>query len=196
MREERTFMNIKKALSYAAFGFMFTLVNINLTFDTLTVNVTPDFIGWILLYVGFDKFGTYVENKKYLKALSLILIILSAGLWAIDLFRLDLPLTIVKVVANVLSAIYIFGLFTILTKVADDYHSAHADTIRYLKYINVVLFLLLSILGLVADRLSIPVLAAVFAVLGILALVSAIISMVVLFRLRKEINERPDVPEA
>ncbi|MBQ2509548.1 MAG: hypothetical protein II529_01870 [Erysipelotrichaceae bacterium] len=190
-------MNIKKALSYAAFGFMFTLININLTLNSLTVNITPNFIGWILLFVGFDKFGKYVENKKYLKVLSLILIVLSAALWAIDLFRLDLPVTIVKVVTNVLSAIYIFGLFTILTRVAEDYHSTHADTIRYLKYINVILFLLLSILGLVADRLSIPVLAIIFAILGILALVSAIISMVVLFRLRKEINERPDpAPEA
>lgn len=190
-------MNIKKALSYAAFGFLFTLVNINLTFNTLTVNITPEFIGWILLFVGFDKFGTYVEKRKYLKVLSLLLIIISAALWAIDLFRLDLPLTIVKVVSNTLSAIYIFGLFTVLTKVADDYHSTHTDTIRYLKYINVVLFLLLSVLGLVADRMSIPALAAVFAVLGILALVSAIISMVVLFLLRKEINGRLDPkPEA
>ena len=190
-------MNIKKALSFAAFGFLFTLVNINLTFNTTEINVTPDFIGWILFFVGFDRFGTYVEKKKYLKLLSFLLLIISAALWAFDLFRLDLPVTIVKVVANVLSAIYFFGLFGVLTKVAQDCDSQHTDTIRYLKYINVILFLLLSVLGLFADRLSIPVLATVFTALGVPALICAIISMVVLFRLRKEIINKPDpLPEA
>ena len=185
-------MNIKKALSFVAFGFLFTLININITLDTITVNFTPDFIGWILLYVGFDKFGTYVEKKKYLKVISLLLIIVSAALWAFDLFRLDLPISIVKSIANILSAVYMFELFTILTKVAEDNHSSHADTIRYLKYINVILILLLSVISLIANRLTLSVLAVTITVLGVFALISAIISMVVLFRLRKEINEKPE----
>lgn len=185
-------MNIKKALSFVAFGFLFTLININITLDTITINLTPDFIGWILLYVGFDKFGTYVEKKKYLKLISLLLIIVSAALWAFDLFGLDLPLSIVKSVANILSAVYMFELFTVLTRIAEDNQSSHADTIRYLKYINVILFLLLSGISLIADRMTLSTLAVTFTVLGVLALISAIISAVILFRLRKEINEKPE----
>ncbi len=185
-------MNIKKALSFVAFGFLFTLININITLDTITINFTPDFIGWILLYVGFDKFGTYVEKKKYLKLISLLLIIVSAALWAFDLFGLDLPLSIVKSVANILSAVYMFELFTVLTRIAEDNQSSHADTIRYLKYINVILFLLLSGISLIADRMTLSTLAVTFTVLGVLALISAIISAVILFRLRKEINEKPE----
>ena len=48
-------MNIKKAISLAAFGFMFVLVDFNLTLDGHTICVTPDFVGWILFYLAYQQ---------------------------------------------------------------------------------------------------------------------------------------------
>ena len=48
-------MNIQKALTFIAFGFLFTLLNININ----SINFTPSFIGWILLFLAYDNLGTY-----------------------------------------------------------------------------------------------------------------------------------------
>ena len=66
-------LNLKKGLSFVAFGFFFTLINLNLTLNGAKLDVTPDFIGWILFFLAFDLLGTYVKDKLYLKWLSLVL---------------------------------------------------------------------------------------------------------------------------
>ena len=63
-------MDIKKALKMTAFGFMFTLINLNLKLNGHTLNVMPDFIGWILLFIAFDKFGEYKDSMPWLKWMS------------------------------------------------------------------------------------------------------------------------------
>ena len=80
-------MNIKKGLSYVAFGFLFTLVNFNLTLNGGTLNVMPDFVGWILFFLAFDKLGTYISDKKYMKWISLILAVVTAALWILGMAK-------------------------------------------------------------------------------------------------------------
>ena len=70
-------MDLKKALTYVAIGFLFTLINLNITIGTITINFTPDFVGWILFFLAFDKLGSYVEGKTYLKWMALVLAIIS-----------------------------------------------------------------------------------------------------------------------
>ena len=70
--------SLKRGLSFVAFGFLFTLVNLNLTLNGTTVNVIPDFIGWALLFRAYDMLGHYMDGKNYLKWTFLILLILSA----------------------------------------------------------------------------------------------------------------------
>ncbi|MBQ2324400.1 MAG: hypothetical protein II379_07425, partial [Oscillospiraceae bacterium] len=79
-------LSLKRGLSFVAFGFLFTLVNLNLKFNGTEVNVIPDFIGWALLFRAYDMLGSYMEGKKYLKWAFLILLILSAVTWTYDLF--------------------------------------------------------------------------------------------------------------
>lgn len=58
-------MNLKKAISYAAFGFFFILVNINLTLSGGTINITPNFVGWILMIIAlFVLFGLRKEIRS------------------------------------------------------------------------------------------------------------------------------------
>ena len=66
-------MNIKKGISYVAFGFLFTLVNFNLTINSVSICVTPDFIGWLLFFLAFDKLGTYISDKSYMKWNALVM---------------------------------------------------------------------------------------------------------------------------
>ena len=182
-------MDIKKGLSYVAFGFLFTLVNFNLTFNGTTVNIVPDFIGWILFFLAYDKLGDYLKDKIYLKWMSLGLAIFTAVEWILAIAKPELSMDIVKTVMDIVSIVYTFILFGALEKIAYDYGSDKESTIHILKYLNIAiyaLFVAAALLSALVDEKY-----AVFAlVFGLAALVAAIITCVVLFKLKKEISEK------
>ena len=70
-------MKLRKGLTLIAFGFLFTLIDLNLTLNGKTLNVTPDFIGWILMYLAIDNLGDYADRKPILKLDYLLLAVLS-----------------------------------------------------------------------------------------------------------------------
>ncbi|MBR0462624.1 MAG: hypothetical protein IJJ00_07930 [Erysipelotrichaceae bacterium] len=183
---------IKKGITLIAIGFLFTLININLTINTLKINITPDFIGWFLFFLAFDYLGEYGKGKEYIKWLSLCLAIAVTALWVLGIVMPELPIDIFKSVVSVLSAVYIFILFGILSKIAEDYGSNKAGTINVLKYLNIILVLLFAAAGTYAYYKESTVMIAAAAVFGVCALVSAIVTCVTLFALRKDIKE-PDV---
>ena len=186
-------MDIKKGLSYVAFGFLFTLVNINLNMNGGSLNITPDFIGWILFFLAFDKLGTYISDKKYMKWIALVLAVVTAALWILEMAKPELNVDIFTTLAAVVSVVYMFILFGVLENIARDYRSSRADTVKILKILNLVLYL--AFLGIslfyLYNKSAYTVAAAAFT--GIAALVAAIFTAFVLFGLRKEIKEY--VPE-
>ncbi len=194
-------MDIKKGLSFIAFGFLFTLINLNLTLNGKTLNITPDFIGWILFFLAFDRLGSYVEGKEYLKWMSLVLAILSAALWVLRTVKPELGTGIFTTLISLGSAVYMFILFGPLAEIAKDYNSRREHTLRMLRIINPALLLGASVvLGIagysLADAASMEDVSAgqtamvsVGLVLGIAALIAAVVTAVVLFGLRKEVRE-------
>ncbi|MBR2578350.1 MAG: hypothetical protein IKE38_05390 [Erysipelotrichaceae bacterium] len=180
--------NITKGITLVAVGFLFTLVNINLTINTLKVNITPDFIGWFLFFLAFDNLGEYGKGKEYIKWLSLILTIAVAALWILGIVRPDIKIDLYKTIVSVLSAIYIFILFGMLSKIAEYYGSSKASTINFLKYLNIILILLFAGVAYYGAYKQSTALLGTAAIFGIMALVSAIVTCVTLFGLRKDIR--------
>ena len=78
----------------------------------------------------------------------------------------------------------------VIERIAADHGSSRADTIRILKWINIVSYVALEIMAIMKDVLSIEAMATILLVFGLALLVSAIITMFVLFGLRSEINEK------
>ena len=183
-------MNIKKAISFIAFGFLFTLVNINLTINNTPINITPDFIGWILLYLAYDKMGDYMKDKSYMKTISLVMIVLTGVTWLGSIVKPELDLSIIKTVANVISAVYMFILCTVLEKVAHDLGSVREGSIRTLKYINIAVEAMLVAVNFLArgENPDMGLIAGIVLVFGLVGIVAAIVTMFVLFGLNKEIN--------
>ncbi len=185
-------MDIKKGVSYIAFGYLLTLVNLNLNFGSFSVNVFPNFIGWILFFLAFDKLGPYASDKPFLKWTSLILVILAGTTWILGIAKPELDADLLTTIMGVISVVYLFILFGVLEQIAGDYHSSRASTIHMLKILNPILYVafVVSSLGFISSNLS-PTLGGLAAVIGIAALVTAIVTLVVLFQLRKEINSQP-----
>ncbi len=185
-------MNLKKGLSYVAFGFFFTLVDLNLTLNGTTLNVTPDFIGWILFFLAFDRLGEYTADKIILKWVSSALIFLSAAVWVLELAKPELEIGFVKTLITIVTAVYMFVLFGVLKKIAADYSSYWQSMIGVLRILNPVLEIAFVAVGLLAIFAESTALVGLTAVLGIAALIAAVVTMIVLFQLRKEISRKLD----
>ena len=180
--------NIKKALSLVAFGFLLTLVNLNLKYNNFTINITPEFVGWILFFLAFDKLGDYGKGKEYIKWISLLLVIATAAFWVLDMAMPQLDTGIYKTGVSLVEAYYIFVLFGMLTKIAEDCGSNKAGLLSFLKYLNIILILLFAGVGYYTAYNPIQSLVVLSTVIGMAALVSAIVTCIVLFGLRKDVN--------
>ena len=178
-------MDLKKALTYVAIGFLFTLINLNITIGTITINFTPDFVGWILF---FDKLGSYVEGKTYLKWMALVLAIISTAIWVLELARQQLDISILSTIVSLVSLIYLFIFLGVLEKIAADQGSNTASTLHMLKYVNAFLDVAFVVVAVITGfNQNNQVLIMVTALLGALALVSAVFICLTLFRLRKDV---------
>lgn len=182
-------MDIKKGIKFVAIGFLFTLVNFNLKFNDKAVNVMPDFIGWLLFFLAFDKLGMYIDEKKYLKWMALCLVILSGAGWILDMVAPELAIDWFKTIVGIVEAVYIFLFFGPLENIANDCQCKQADTIHALRYVNVAVFAILALAELLARVISIESLVSVAVVFGVIGIVAAIVTCVTLFKLSKEINQ-------
>ena len=183
---------IKKGLSFAAFGFLFVLVNINLNFNDTSINIMPEFIGWILFFLAFDRLGSYTAGRKYLKWISFFLIILTAVQWLLAVtqffsYETDMLAALLPTIIAILSTFYFFMFFASLVDIARDFNSPRADTLHFLRWFNLIVelaFLGMSLLYIATGNAS----ATLTLVLGVAALVSAIATAVTLFGLRKDVR--------
>lgn len=182
-------MDLKKGLTYTAFGFLFTLIDFNLTVNGEAISVTPDFIGWILFFLAYEKMGDYFRGKPYMKWIPLVMAVLSAAIWGFGFVSPDKDLRYLKSAAGLLDMIYIFFLLTILARVADDHGSSRGAAMRKLRWVFVIAELVMTVIGFLAEggaganEIAVPVVAAAVAVL-----IAAIMTAVTLFGLRKEIQ--------
>lgn len=184
-------MDLKKGLSYVAFGFLFTLVNLNLTLNGGTLNVMPDFVGWILFFLAVGCLGSYAAGKGYLKGLALLLAVITFFTWIVAIVSPELDLSGWNMIPNLLAAVYMFILFGILEQIARDYGSPLESRIRTLKILNLALYLGLTALGLLGLLgKGLELLAMLIIAVGVAALIAAIVTCVTLFKLRNEIRQK------
>ena len=182
-------MNLKKGLSLIAFGFLFLLVDLRLTFNNSTITMIPDFVGWILLTMAFYEMGRYVNDKRYLVIISIIMAVLSGAYWLLELFKANIAdnLSIVNTIMNIANAFYMYVLFGILVRIADNYGSRTRDTLSVLRYINLAVSIILLVIGFLINLENFRQFVWMITFSGVVALASAIASAIVLFRLKNEI---------
>ncbi len=175
---------------------MFTLINVNFTFESGTVNLMPDFVGWILFFLAYDKLGTYVSDKQYLKWLSLVLACVNGAVWAAELFNPELNLGILNTVVGACQAFYMFMLFEALINIAGDFNSVRTEKLNTLRYFNLCIVIVLTVLGFLAEQFLLkdgtinPSAALTVGAISLIGFIAAFITMFTLFGLKKEIAAR------
>lgn len=183
-------MNIKKGIRLIALGFLFTLVNVNLTSGNTKINITPDFIGWIMIFFGCGMLGDYVKGKPWYKWGAFLLAILSAALWVTELidFNLNFDVKYLEIGTTVATTLYILLILGLLQKIGKDYGSALTGNLGVLKIVYLVVYILFQAVSLFIDTLPLEVLSIILTIAGGAALVTAIITCIILFRMSIEIE--------
>lgn len=181
------FDNLKKAISFTAFAFLFIFVRFNLTINGATVDIMPDFIGWLLLFLAFDRLGDYGRGKEYLKWSAFVMMIATVVQFAFDVGRPDQTHQILDTVINIQQAIYIFLYLGIIEVVAEDVGSTRSDRIHTLRIVTLALDVFLILIGLFAARIDVPTVITVLAA-GTASLIVLIMLLLALFKLRKEVR--------
>ena len=185
-----TSADLKKGISYVAFGFLFTLVNVNLNFQSGTLNIAPDWIGWILFFFAYALLGEYVAGKPYLRWVPLVMVILTGAVWILNLAKPELDISILTLITGIISAAYMFVLFGVLETIGRDYDSWHTETIRTLKFVNLIAYLVSLLFILLARVTASAAVAGAFLIVGVVMIVAAIVTLVVLLKFRKEMQGR------
>lgn len=183
---------VKKGIKLVAFGFLFTLINLNLTINGVKINFTPDFIGWILFTMAFDNLGEYAEDRKYLKYVSMVMIVLSGARWILSIMQPELEIGILNSIESLISAVYMFMLMESLIRIADAVFSPRADTLRFLRWANPAVSVAAGLVTLLfaTNNNEVNTFNAIATVLVmVIGITVAIMTAVTLFKLNKDVRE-------
>lgn len=176
-------MNIKTAIRLIAVGFIFTLVNVNVTIGTSQINFTPDFIGWILICYACTKLGDYIKGKAYFTIGAILLAIIDIAILVVGIFFPKFDLTWYTSGASLLSVIYIFLLLGLLEKIGKDKKYSDTASIRILKYVYLTVFCIFQALAFASDLIPIEILKVLIGISGGAALITALITAYVLVKM-------------
>lgn len=176
--------NNKKALTFIAFGYLFVLININLNFHEFSFDIFPDFIGYFLQFIGILLLKEYTSNKIYLHILSIFLGIASLILLVSNYMHITVPY--LQVITNIVDLIYMFLLFTILIKIANDYHSYEEIKLKVLRIADVLSTIVIYVLIYFFNQEA--WFKPVFIGISLFVIMLAISILVTLFKLRKDID--------
>ena len=180
-------MDTQKGVRRAAVGFLFTLVNININFGDSVLDLMPDFVGWILLTMACDLLADYLRNETWLRPLAIGLAVLHTVRWVCALIPAEIA--VVNLLAGIGAAVFMFFFFGGLERIAQERGSQRLTTLTTLKYLNAIVYILLALFGMLAGRIDLGILAVAVVVLGVVALIAAICTAVVLFGFSKELAQ-------
>ena len=181
-------MNVPKGVKYAALGFLFQLLNVNLNFGSVVINIIPEFVGWIFLFLACGLLADYLRNSTWMKPVALVLIVVTAALWVLDIAKIEVPY--IGIVVGIITAIFMFVFFGALEKIAAEVESPRQSTLSTLKYLNLIVYILLVVAAVIISASGSHAFAAIFVLTGVVGLVAAIVTAVVLFKFSNEIQSR------
>ena len=184
-------MDLRAGLSLAARGLLFVMINLFCTLNGKLINLFPNFIGWVLLFLAYDSFGVFTKGRKYLEWLPFLLAAATLFDWIANFFAVELLW--LTVACGVLTLFYGHKLFCILRAVAQAHRSALERRILFLHVLQLSLYAALFVLSILyyklpelENALKIPVIVLFFA-----DLLTAVFTCMTIFKLRKEIPITP-----
>lgn len=181
-------MKLRKGLSFVAFGFLFTLVDFNLEFsETVTVNLFPDFVGWLLFLLAWPLLTPYTDDQPVLRWLPLLMLVYTAVDWLAKLVGSPMQLGI-GLLPALLELVYLYLLFGCLIQIAKEHAPALEPRLGTLRILNLALAAAVYLLGLLAYAAESGLFGLLVVAGSVAALVAAVYTCVTLFQLRSTVG--------
>ncbi len=178
--------DVRKGLSLIAFGFLFILLNITIN----NVPISPSFIGWLLFFIAYPYIEKYADGKDYLKWAALILTIVTAVQWVLEIVKAPVDFGVLKSIVAVANAVFMFLFFGVLEKIARSFSlEQRAGKLSTLKYVNLISYFGTVVFSILYSFRQSTLFAVVAFLCGVVAIIFAIITCVTLFKLKNEIGE-------
>ena len=119
---------------------------------------------------------------------ALILTIITAVEWTLEVTNAVANTDVLKTIVGLANAVFMFLYFDILINVARDYgHEETANKLSTLKYVNIGGYIGTVVFAVLYALTKNTIMAVLTVVCGVVVLVTAIITCVRLFKLKKEI---------
>jgi hypothetical protein len=152
------------------------------------IDIMPDFIGWLLLFLAFDKLGDYGKGKEYLKWSAFAMMLATVVQYALTVVRPETKYATFDLVINILQALYVFLYLGIIEEVAEDIGSVRSDRIHTLRIVTLAIDVFLLLIQFFAVRADIPT-AFTVIIAGFASVIVLIMLLAALFKLRKEVKQ-------
>lgn len=118
-----------------AVGLIFSLLNLNVVILGKTISLTPDFIGYFLIFRYFYNLKKNDKRNNTIKLLSISLSLYNFTMFIANIFGFKVG--IVDVIINILSVAIMFVLFYLITK----YFTSELKTVIICLLMNVCVLL-------------------------------------------------------
>ena len=183
-------LNLKKGLTYIVIGFLFTFISLNLKLNTANIDITPDYVGWILIFMGFDLLGDYVKDMKYLKWAAIGMAVLSLISWILAALSVSLDPDYLSTFINLAMILYFYFLLDPIEKIAEDNGSLRVSSIRTVRMAmlgGIGLSVILFVLSFFADEKLTLFLVVMVMIIQVYVTIALAFD---LFLVRKEISDK------
>lgn len=164
-----------------AFGYLLMHLNFNLG----TLNVLPDWLGYLLILKALPPLGEYEPSALLLRPLGILLALWEGVLWLMALLGSNLNSYLFAVIATVITLYFHFQLLTNLAAAAARFDCPERGRILTLRTVRTVLITLFA-LPLPWDSYTVLTIGVAAA-----SVIVAIWICVVLFSFRRSLSETP-----
>ena len=130
-------------LSAAIKKIAWAYVLLHLNFYLGTLNILPNWLGYILILQALPQISQMEESAALLRPLGILLALWEGLLWGAQLFSLQLKLELVNYLATAISLYFHFQLLTNLAHIAEACHYPKKQRLLHLRTVRTLLITLL-----------------------------------------------------
>ena len=123
-------------LKNIALGYIFIMFRINLG----TIDILPDFIGYVLIYKGIKILLNIVTSLKLLQNFAVLLGVISFIKWILAIFNSNIRIYLISVIITIITLYFDFQLITDIMEIATKSRYLHVSDLKLLRNMKVIIY--------------------------------------------------------
>lgn len=130
-----------QAIKKVGYGYLIIMFDITIG----TINIIPNWLGYILFYQSINVISQYEKSTELLKPLNIFVFIYELILWGFNIAAIGIDNYVVIVIKTAILLYFHFQLLTNIADIAKSHHSIHANRIYQLRNIDVIFTTLIGL---------------------------------------------------